>query len=343
MDDRRFDALTRTFATAGNRRQVLKGLLGLGGLFGGAVARDARAARRPAPTPRPISCPGNQVPVDGVCTCPTGAKCRAECCPENAECCDGACCYGACYGEELCCPTGKVVCDGQCRDWECCTNDQCAGNATFDPESHTCVCVPNCDGKACGDNGCDGSCGACPEGQTCTEGACTCPSGHLCSDNTCHECCTDTQCPANHVCDPQTRTCVCAPNCDGKSCGDNGCGGSCGTCPEGRVCRNGACGCANGVLCGDQCQECCEAADCVSSYGWDLECSRCLAGTCGYYSGFCTGGVCGVSSTEVIGHCIECGKRNGDTGDSCSAAVPCCAGYHCDDRYGDQGICQPNV
>ncbi|MCX6749917.1 MAG: hypothetical protein NTZ83_00500, partial [Candidatus Pacearchaeota archaeon] len=28
----------------------------------------------------------------------------------------------------------------------------------------------------------------------------------------------------------------CTPNCAGKQCGNNGCGGSCGTCPTGQIC-----------------------------------------------------------------------------------------------------------
>jgi hypothetical protein len=35
---------------------------------------------------------------------------------------------------------------------------------------------------------------------------------------------------------------VCVPNCSGRVCGDDGCGGSCGTCAANQVCRvDGAC------------------------------------------------------------------------------------------------------
>lgn len=34
-------------------------------------------------------------------------------------------------------------------------------------------CTPDCEGKACGDDGCYGSCGECPEGQTCENGQCS--------------------------------------------------------------------------------------------------------------------------------------------------------------------------
>jgi hypothetical protein len=35
--------------------------------------------------------------------------------------------------------------------------------------------------------------------------------------------------------------CACAPSCTGKSCGDDGCGGRCGTCPQGQSCEAGSC------------------------------------------------------------------------------------------------------
>ena len=31
---------------------------------------------------------------------------------------------------------------------------------------------------------------------------------------------------------------TCTPNCTDKECGDDGCGGSCGTCPTGETCNN---------------------------------------------------------------------------------------------------------
>jgi len=34
---------------------------------------------------------------------------------------------------------------------------------------------------------------------------------------------------------------TCVPNCEGRQCGDNGCGGSCGTCANDQICIQGAC------------------------------------------------------------------------------------------------------
>ena len=63
---------------------------------------------------------------------------------------------------------------------------------------------------------------------------------------------------------------ACAPSCDGKVCGEDGCGGSCGECGAGLRCAQGACeACApscEGKTCGDDgcggsCGECPAPAD----------------------------------------------------------------------------------
>ncbi len=341
MDDRRFDALARRLGSANTRRQVLGGLLGIGSATVATSFGEAEAARRPAPAPKPVSCPGQQIPIDGMCACPPGTeKCGPDCCPAGAQCCENACCYGTCYGEELCCPTGNIVCDGVCRDWECCADGDCPENWVCESDTHACQCVSDCTGKTCGSNGCDGSCGTCPDGQTCKDGACVCTTGVRCTDDVCHECCSHEDCPEHEGCDAETLTCQCVADCTGKTCGDNGCGGSCGTCPDGQTCRNGICTCTTGFLCSDNvCRGCCSATDCAEARGGDAECWSCSNGTCGYYAGFCTGGVCGVSTPEVIGHCVECGKAGVST-DACNASFPCCAGFTCDFMYGDWGQCR---
>ena len=64
----------------------------------------------------------------------------------------------------------------------------------------TALCAPSCAGRACGDDGCGGSCGACGINQICQGGicACTCPSGQRClSNGSCAKTCAGTyQCPA---------------------------------------------------------------------------------------------------------------------------------------------------
>ncbi len=106
------------------------------------------------------------------------------------------------------------------------------------------VCVPDCTGKQCGGDGCGGTCGgACGTGEECDGfGQCVsaCTPGELCylinscRDNTCiGQTCTDELgniYPGNVV-----------PDCTGKWCGDDGCGGSCGTCNDEEECVGNVC------------------------------------------------------------------------------------------------------
>ena len=65
----------------------------------------------------------------------------------------------------------------------------------------------------------------------------------------------------------------CTPNCSGKNCGDDGCGGSCGTCSDGDACINGICCTPNcsGKKCGDDgCGGSC--GTCSDSNGNKLTC-----------------------------------------------------------------------
>ncbi len=68
----------------------------------------------------------------------------------------------------------------------------------YDDSSDSCVsCTATCEGRVCGDDSCQGSCGSCADGQVCADGACV----------------------------------ACTPTCDDKQCGeDDGCGGRCGDC-----------------------------------------------------------------------------------------------------------------
>ena len=68
-------------------------------------------------------------------------------------------------------------------------------------------CLPSCQYKKCGSDGCLDQCNPCPE--------------------------------LNHVC--EEGECLCVPDCDGKSCGPNGCMGECGTCSALEECREYQC------------------------------------------------------------------------------------------------------
>jgi len=210
------------------------------------------------------SCPSGQ-------TCNAQGQCEAGAC---VPACDGKTCGDdGCGGSCGSCPDGQTCnAQGQCEagacspacDGKACGDDGCGGSCGSCPSGQTCnaqgqceagACVPACDGKACGDDGCGGSCGSCPTGQTCNaQGQCGAVApgcGDLTADGVCEGtvvrwCENDTV--QTFDCADQGKTCgtvpgvgstcveLCTPSCDGKNCGDDGCGGSCGACPPGQTC-----------------------------------------------------------------------------------------------------------
>jgi len=147
----------------------------------------------------------------GNATCGSGETCAT--CPADCGPCENTCGDGGCAGGESCqtCPVdcGDCPCAPNCAGREC-GSDECEGSCGDCPADEHCSngkcqpdCVPNCGGKECGGDGCDGSCGQCTGDLHCVDGACE-------SD--------------------------CTPNCAGKECGDDGCGGECGPCPAGYIC-----------------------------------------------------------------------------------------------------------
>ena len=190
-----------------------------------------------------------------------GHCCKLDC--TNKECgddgCGGSC--GSCQQNHYCI-NGKCVCRPHCENKQC-GPDSCGGSCGTCPSGTVCrwglCCKPNCQGKECGNDGCGGSCGSCSTGYTCVQGKCIggAPSNWHCSStkynsgNGCDcECgaydpdCDKQPMPAYNCnpdehCDKQGH--CCKPNCQGKECGDDGCGGSCGNCTSNQVCDNGKC------------------------------------------------------------------------------------------------------
>ena len=111
-------------------------------------------------------------------------------------------------------------------------------------ESGECVCIPQCTGRACGDDACGGECGECGEGATCMPDGSCCDrgcDGRVCGPDACGGTCG--VCEDELVCVGDSGQC-CAPACEGKTCGPDGCGGQCGSCEAGVPCPlGGVCGC----------------------------------------------------------------------------------------------------
>ena len=132
-------------------------------------------------------------------------------------------------------------------------------------------CQPDCSGKECGSDGCDGTCGKCDSSLRCAlDNKCVDPcAGKQCGDDghggSCGACKSGWQCNVDHQCsDP----------CVDKDCGDNGCGGSCGKCACGERCEAGSCvsHACDGKVCGKD--------GCGGSCGGCGAGSICRAGTC---------------------------------------------------------------
>jgi hypothetical protein len=163
--------------------------------------------------------------------------CGGSCgeCTEPEVCMDGICgvevisCEGLCGGQATNC-----FCDELCFENGDCCDDVC--DFCGDLEGCVPVCEPQCEGKVCGDDGCEGSCGVCDAGE-CVEGQCVvapeCGNGTIEEGETCE---ADADCGDGEICTDCACVAGCVPACDGKECGDDGCGGSCGECGEGLIC-----------------------------------------------------------------------------------------------------------
>ncbi len=113
------------------------------------------------------------------------------------------------------------------------------------------VCVPSCEAKECGSDGCGDVCGNCPAA------APICTQEGLCKT-------------------------TCVPQCDGKECGPDYCGSECGTCADGIACEDGICqdGPCLGVTCSGhgKCVDEVINVVCECDAGYHDEGTECLVG-----------------------------------------------------------------
>jgi hypothetical protein len=353
MEERRFDALTRTLGAAGSRRQLLKGVLG------GALAGVFAFRQRPDGVKAASTCEGATSDPNAIRICERNAwtafsnamkicqgdesggykaggvgaligctiqaelnlrdqlhACRTEpVCPTGLPCCGGACCSA----ETWCCPSyasGTRV-------------DSCVDRQT-DPQ--------NCGG--CGNH--------CDPGKICQGGQCVCPpekttcSGPWGSDICCN---LDEECGVDALLLP-----ICVPKCKkceeydatSKTCKPTQCGtcqvcdgdtGQCETAPSGTACGSGL------VCCGETCQG---ADDPCNNQGDSGGCGVCEeydensgcvpkqdGTTCGS-CGKCSGGACIPDLSQSCPTCQTCGAggvcSTAADGTSCGSNEVCCGG-----------------
>jgi hypothetical protein len=187
---------------------------------------------------------------------------------------------------------------------------------------NVCQCVPKCDGKQCGDDGCGGSCGDCQQGASCgpdgtcqkalCAGKCGSQQAQSCGNN-CECYCDDACWEYGDCCADVCDSCgeafpsnCCKPQCEGKQCGDDGCGGSCGGCEPGFECKEAAC-----QACVPQCEgKQCGPDGCGGSCG---ECQgglQCGNGACVACAPDCDGRICGPDGCGgSCGNCEEACKN----------------------------------
>ncbi len=259
---------------------------------------------------------------NGVClaTKPIARACAASAECTSNQCADGVCCNVACAGKcEACDVSGNVgscqtVISGQPHG----TRGACAGSG---------VCKGTCDGAsntACGFAGAATICSAqsCPSGtSTRTDqagcdgaGGCSAPTmtscgAFLCSGNDCPATCSvPSDCVSGSTC---FGTACCTPDCAGKSCGSDGCGGTCGsgcTFPQKCSTTGSCCTSSCGTSCGGPDTAC--GGTCTCGFG-----DRCYNGTC------CTPQCDGCRQADTCGG--QC------PGPICVSPQHCCGGVGC--------------
>ncbi len=233
--------------------------------YGAADACDCGCG---APDP---DCALTQLPTYG---CKGAAKCDAQ---GNCEACAPACDGKSC---------GDDGCGGFCGTCKDPAKPACDEGKCVDP------CSPKpllCKVNACGDNGCGGLCGICAGNQTCQSGECvddapvedpTSCKGH-CSGIAPAGCSCTAKCTANGTCCKDYEAlCTCTPDCEGKSCGPDGCGGTCGKCVGDKPycgadqqCTATCTPKCGGAKCGDDgCGGTCGTCDDGFACGWNQLC-----------------------------------------------------------------------
>jgi hypothetical protein len=126
---------------------------------------------------------------------------------------------------------------------------------------------------------------------------------------------------------------TCIPNCIDRTCGSDGCGGSCGSCRGNQVCQGGMCCTPEPLtttcsgLCGTRTNNCNQSVTCPSCTAN----RTCLSnGSCADPCGGadCPGGcVCGLPNAAGTSYCVASSAC--PTGPSCATTADCPPGSHC--------------
>ncbi len=215
-------------------------------------------------------------------TCDDGSVCTIDSCDEltgqciyyQVDCDDGdVCTLDSCFAVTGCNNINHplpVLCDdgNLCTLKDHCSEGECVGTTPLNCDDSNPCTDDSCDG----DIGCvhithDGACddsNACTDGDTCKNGLCIpgpktdCDDDNECTADGCDEQdgCEYFDLPGGTACNGGGKwacsggECECTPQCSGKLCGDDQCGGSCGECAEDETCNEntGKCYPGGGVI-----------------------------------------------------------------------------------------------
>ena len=135
-------------------------------------------------------------------------------------------------------------------------------------------------------------------------------SGKVCGDDGCGGVCG--ACAGQTVCQAGQCVSTCTPDCAGKACGDDGCGGSCGSCSGDEVCSAGACEPLPTGQCGDIAYEGqCDSGVVTYCSDGELKQISCNNGCCGWVGadvGFDCWQYCGYCDNECDSGSSGCSK-----------------------------------
>ena len=246
-----------------------------------------------------VSCAAGDACQNGVCVsasvCGNGVVEAGEQCDDgnvvNGDGCDSTC--------QIECSTGLTNCGGVCVDT---TQDEqncgacgatCASGEGCQSGVCVAVCIPDCNGKNCGDDGCGGVCGTCDgSSPVCHEGVCgpACLANAECTNLQCCDLAID-----GGTCDPFTTNAATCPQGEAR----------CGTCANPRQCLS--------IRSNERCGSCFN--NCTES---GLVCD---VGTL-----TCIELVCPAGQTDCGGVCVDIAVDNGNCG---GCGVTCGAGETC--------------
>ena len=237
----------------------------------------------------------SKVPAGWTCAASTYAAvdaCNCGCGVPDPDCKYSSLAVVGCKGLDPVCQADGTcgACQPQCTGKEC-GGDGCGGSCGECADAKAvcsfgkCVlpCAPKplaCETAQCGDDGCGGSCGTCKEGSSCKDGMCvvTNPApdptscvGHCGSSAPAGCYCVASCKKSGTCCADYADICECKPACDGKSCGSDGCGGTCGSCPSDKPHCNAS------QQCDATCQPACDGKACGDD-GCGGSCGTCGAG-----------------------------------------------------------------